>query len=322
MIASNDPIELSIVIVNWNSVDYLKSCLDSLATVRASYEVIVVDNASTGNDVEILGRDHAGIQLIPSSHNLGFARANNLGAINARGEYLLFLNPDTQIIGSAIDVLLLQIRTLPGAGVIGCKLLNGDGTIQLSSIQKFPTILGQMLDAEWLLTRWPGCPVWGLTPLFAESIQPVAVDAISGACMLLKRDVFRQVNGFSEDYFMYAEDMDLNYKVVRAGFRNYYVGAAKIVHYGGKSSSQQVVRHWSTIMQCNAMLQYFNKFRGHLYGYLYRAAMGLVALGRVALLIAGYPIAVLIRKTSAFQRALRKWCVVLSWSLNKDIPTA
>ena len=104
---------------------------------------------------------------------------------------------------------------------MGCKLLNTDLSVQLSSIQKFPTILNQVVDAEYLRLRWPQCPLWGIAPLFAENVKLLKVDVIPGACMLLRRKVFEQVGMFSEDYFMYAEDLDLNFKLKAAGFTNY-----------------------------------------------------------------------------------------------------
>jgi GT2 family glycosyltransferase len=158
--------------------------------------------------------------------------------------------------------MMERIRSLPDAGIVGCKLLNTDLSIQLSSIQKFPTILNQLLDIEYLQVRWPGCPLWNLKPLLSPGVKLSKVDVISGACMLMPRNVFEQVHMFTEDYFMYAEDIDLNYKVKRAGFSNYYVGDAVIIHFGGGSSSQQGVSQWKTVMKYRAMRQYYRNTRG------------------------------------------------------------
>ncbi|MBV9573756.1 MAG: glycosyltransferase, partial [Acidobacteriales bacterium] len=133
--------DLSIIIVNWNSVGFVTECVSSIqqSTHDLSYEIIVIDNASAAEDLKRLETNISGIKLIKSAENLGFARANNLGCTHSTGDYLLFLNPDTKVIGPAITVMLNEIRRLPDAGVVGCKLLNTDLTVQLSSIQKFPT---------------------------------------------------------------------------------------------------------------------------------------------------------------------------------------
>ena len=312
--------DLSIICVNWNSADYLLSCLSSVAqyTHGIEYEVIVVDNASSPQDIEKLSRAAATMRLILSPENIGFAQANNAGFQASTGAYVLLLNPDTELIGPAITTMLEKIRTLPDAGIVGCKLLNTDRTVQLSSIQKSPTILNQVFDAEYLLLRWPNCPLWRLGPLFSDQTEPVSVDAISGACMLMKREVFEQVGMFSQDYFMYAEDLDLNYKVKRTGRSNYYVGAATMIHHGGKSSGRQGLSHWATIMKYTAMLRYYRNTRGRLYELLYRAAMGCAAAGRVIALSILYPFA----DRTALRGALKKWVTILGWAVGRHTAAA
>jgi len=120
---------------------------------------------------------------------------------------------------------------------------------------------------------------------------------------------------FSEDYFMYAEDIDLNYKAVRAGFANYYVGEAKIIHHGGTSSSQQRVSQWATVMKFRAMMKYYQKTRGQLYAALYRAAMGCSALGRLALLALMYPFGGIVWNRAQIKGASAKWSTVLRCTL-------
>ena len=129
----------------------------------------------------------------------------------------LFLNPDTELVGPAINVLFDHLRALPDAGAVGCKLLNSDGTVQTSCIQSIPTILNQVLDSEASRAKWPRSLLWGMAPLFSASENPEEVEAITGACVMLKREVFEEVGLFSEDYFMYAEDIDLSYKIRKAG---------------------------------------------------------------------------------------------------------
>lgn len=314
--------ELSIVCVNWNSVDYLRECLASIYehTRGVLFEILIVDNASPAGDVNVLKREFPQIKIIKSPKNLGFAGANNLGFRNSSGTYVLFLNPDTKLIGPSIPIMLRHIKSLPDAGIVGCKLLNSDLTVQLSSIQKFPTILNQALDAEYLRVRWPHCPLWEIAPLFAKDVKLLKVRVIPGACMLLRRTVFEQVGMFSEDYFMYAEDIDLNYKLKHAGFSNYYVGETAIIHHGGGSSSRQELRQWAVVMKMNAMLQLFRKTRGRTYGTGYRAAMGTVAAARLSILTVLSVIERLLGRGQSPRLAVGKWKAVLNWAIGRQVP--
>jgi GT2 family glycosyltransferase len=275
-----------------------------------------VDNASPGPDVDTIENRLPQVQLIQCKKNLGFAGANNVGFLQSKGRNILFLNPDTELVGDAITIMLHQIERLPKAGVVGCKLLNSDGTVQLSSIRRFPKILNQIVDAEYLLIKWPDFPLWRLGPLFKDKPEPCPVDVISGACMLMKREIFEQVGMFSEDYFMYAEDLDLNYKVHRASYTNYYVGSAVITHHGGKSSGQKV-NQWSTVMQYRAMVRYHRKTRGRTYELLYRFAIGLAAAARLVILGIAYPLGNILKMKASFGNAMRKWSVVFRWAIGR-----
>lgn len=315
----NFTMELSIISVNWNSVSYLRECIASVyeQTLGISFEIIVVDNASPQGGVEVLSKDFPDVRIIHSEKNLGFAGANNLGFRASLGRYVLFLNPDTRLVSPAVNTMVECLRSLPDGGVVGCKLLNTDRSVQITSIQKFPTILNQLFDLECLQLRWPACPLWSIGPLFSETSEPLSVEVISGACMLLKRDVFEQVGMFTEDYFMYAEDIDLNYKVKKAGFANYYIGSAAIVHHGGGSSRQEV-GHWATVMKYRAMGKLFRKTGGLLYGGAYRATMACAAAGRLLVLALAYPLANVLWDKRSFQFAVRKWTVILKWALGRQ----
>jgi len=309
--------QLSIIYVNWNSLDYLRESIASVYehTHSFPFEIIVVDNASPERGVDSLKDSFPGLVIVHSDKNLGFAGANNLGFRHSVGEHVLFLNPDTKLIAPSIDLLLARLRVLPDAGIVGCKLLNTDLSVQLSSIQTYPTILNQAMDAEYLRLRWPECPLWKIAPLFSENITLIKVDVIPGACMLLRRTLFEQVGLFSEDYFMYAEDLDLNYKVKAEGFANYYVGETAIIHHGGKSSSRQKVSHWATIMKYRAMVQLFRKMRGRVYAFAYRVAMGVVAIGRLVLLVLLMPFGNILGDRESLKFSLEKWKTVLKWAV-------
>ena len=308
---------LSIICVNWNSVDYLRECIASIYenTSNLSWEILVVDNASPQGGVETLKDQFPEVKIIKSSKNLGFAGANNIGFQQSAGEYVLFLNPDTKLIGPTLNILFDNIRKLPDAGIVGCKMLNTDLSVQITSIQKLPTILNQILNSEYLHLLWPSCPIWNIGPLFREQTQPTKVEVIPGACMMLRRSVFEEAGMFSEDYFMYGEDLDLNFKLKQAGYTNYYIGEAVIVHHGGRSSSQQKLNQWATVMKYRAMTRYFQKTRGRFYEARYRIAMGCVALSRLILLALMHPFGTVLWDKQSLRRASGKWKVVLKWAI-------
>ena len=308
--------DLSIICVNWNSVAYLRECIASVyqQTRGISFEIIVVDNSSPEGGVDELKAEFPETVVIKSSENIGFARANNLGFRRARGEYVLLLNPDTKLESSAIEILMKNARALPDFGIVGGKLLNTDLSVQTQAIQKFPTILNQVANIESLRLRWPRFPLWDLGPLFVKNGKPVKVEVIPGACMLLKSETFAKAGMFSEDYFMYAEDLDLNRKVRALGLTNYYIEDAEIIHHGGKSSSRQKVSQWSTMMIQNAMLRYYGKNHSRAYATLYRAAMGASAAVRLLLLGLMFPF----MDREAFDAASSKWRTILRWAFGRS----
>jgi len=309
--------ELSIIIVNWNCIDYSRDCLSSIFSTDRSldFEVIVVDNASTKGDPDTLKAEFPEIRLLKNKENIGFAGANNVGFLESSANYLLFLNPDTLVIGNALSEMLNRLKALPDAGALGCKLLNSDGTIQTSCIQRFPTIWNQMLDFEALQYRWPQWKIWGIAPLFEESRVPVPVEVISGACLMVRREAFESAGQFSREYYMYAEDVDLCYTIRSLGWNCYYAGGAQVIHHGGGSSKVRATNHWSTIMTRKAILQFCRKTRGPFYSMLYRVAVGVSATGRLVLLL---PMTLMPGNKSSngdVRATISKWTAILKWSL-------
>src|SRR5579884_2431156 len=179
--------ELSIIVVNWNSVAYLRECLRSIQStlLNLPYEILVVDNGSSSDEARIVEAEFSAAKCLRSEKNLGFARANNWAVEHAAGEFLLFLNPDTKVLGSAIVTMMKELKTAPTASAIGCKLLNSDGSVQTSCIQRFPTISNQLLDIEALRSRFPHWQVWGTEPLFSAPATAVDVEVVSGACLMV-----------------------------------------------------------------------------------------------------------------------------------------
>jgi GT2 family glycosyltransferase len=312
--------DLSIIIVNWNSAHYLRECLKSIygRTAGISFEVVVIDNASFDGCGEMLAREFPGVRFIQSDENLGFARANNLGFERSAARNVLFLNPDTEVIGPALARLVSVLDADPRTGIVGPKLLNSDGSIQTSCVQRFPTVLNQLLDADFLRAKFPSAALWGMRPLWADSSRPADVEVIPGACLMVKRDAFRRAGMFSPRYFMYAEDVDLCYQVKKLDCKICYVGDAVVVHHGGGSSSAKPESQFSTVMQRESMRAFMRAKRGRLYASGYTFFMGLAAFCRVSLAAAVFGLTAGQFRGNRLRNALRKWLSVLRWSLGLE----
>lgn len=311
------PIQLSIIIVNWMSRDLLRNCLASIHSCAhaPSLEVVVIDNASFDGCGEMLQSDFPETMFIQNTINSGFGEANNLGYSVSNGRLLLFLNPDTEIVGSALGRLVSVLETEPYAGIVGARLLNSDSSLQTSCVQAFPSILNQLLDSEALRTRFPRARLWGTQALFEEREGPTEVEAVSGACLMIRRDVFESIKMFSPEYYMYSEDLDLCFKSAAAGWRRYYVSDAIVIHHGGRSSSGKPESHFATVMLRESQRRFFQLRVGPMYSVLYRTAMGLAAVCRLVP-IAGFLLLTLGRfRGSEVRAALGKWIKVLRWSI-------
>lgn len=230
---------LSIIIVNWNTRDLLAQCLDSVYGTAhdGELDVIVVDNASTDGSVEMLKHRFPRVRLIVNGENVGFARANNQALDRCRGCYILLLNSDTLVLPGSLDQMTQFMDEHPGAGVVGVRLLNPDGTFQ-ASYTPFPTLGREMLILSGL-GRWlvrPTFPSYGFqTEKGAQKIEGY----MEGACLMARREAVDQVGGLDERVFMYAEDVDWCYRFHQAGWGVWYLPQAPIVHYGGRSSAKR-----------------------------------------------------------------------------------
>lgn len=223
-------IDLSIVTVTYNSEKYIKKLLVSLDKfIPERSEVIVVDNNSSDNTLNIL-KSRKNIHLIENDSNDGFAKGSNKGAEEARGEYLLFLNPDTDILDNSISILLDFIKSHQEVGLVGPALIEPLGNTQ-PSVRNLPTILGAF--AQYYL---------GVKNKYdnyvPEGQDPVEVQSVFGAAIMLKKATFAKIGGFNEKYFMYFEDLELCKSVRNLGLKAYYLPKAKFSHVVGGSISE------------------------------------------------------------------------------------
>jgi GT2 family glycosyltransferase len=307
---------LSIIIVNWNSRKYLDSCLRSIkeSGIDFPYEIIVVDNASYDGSREMIQDRYDDVKYVQCEVNGGFSYANNVGFEQSLGEYLLFLNPDTEILGNAIIEMVRVLSARHDAGAVGCTLLNPDGSYQASCIQSFPTIINQVLDSEFLRKVIPKSSLWGNAPLFTTSNEISEVDVISGACIMIKRETFVSVGRFCRDYFMYSEDVDMCFNISKAGYKIIFIKNARVIHHGGASTNKQKKTLFITVVMNDSKLKYFIKYRGNFYAALYRIAMGINALVRIAFLLVISP-AYYYRHRTIPLSSLYKWSYTLIWGI-------
>jgi GT2 family glycosyltransferase len=311
--------DLSIIVVNWHSEEYVRACLKSLfSTVSGlSFEVIVIDSGSGDGCGSLVRREFPGVIFIESRGNLGFPRANNAAYGRASGDAILFLNPDTEVREGAILNLWQSLRQLPQVGIVGAKLLNSDGSVQTSCIQAFPTIWNQIFDSEWLRRRSPKARLWGMAALFAETAQPAVVEMVSGACLMVKREVFESVGHFSTYSFMYVEDVDLCFKAWRAGWKSYYVPAAQVVHHGGGSSARSG-QTFGAVMTQESMRRFFERSRGRWYARIYTLALALAAALRCLLLTCVWPFQSAAGLGRGTRLSLNKWLAILRWAIGGE----
>ncbi len=246
--------DLSVIILNWNTCALLEKCLHSLLDCPSeviSVEVIVVDNASEDNSRAMVTEKFPQVKLIVSKKNVGFGAGNNLALPEARGTYLLFLNSDTIVHHHALQTLVEFANNNPDAGIIGAKLLNADGSLQYSC-RHYPNLAtglfrntplgrlfpGNKFNTDYLMSSW-------------DHATPRDVDWVSGAALMIRRSVVDQTGCFDEEYYMYCEDVDLCYRVkhaprqkqgVEETWRVVYCPDAVITHYIGKSSDKVPTR--------------------------------------------------------------------------------
>ncbi|MGB2127997.1 MAG: glycosyltransferase family 2 protein, partial [Flavicella sp.] len=240
--------KLSVVIVNYNVQYFLDVCLRSVfkACKNIASEVIVVDNNSSDNSCKYVQTHFPEVVLISNKENVGFSKANNLGVEKAKGEYVLILNPDTIVGEYTFEEILEVAETQSNLGALGVQLVDGTGAYLPESKRGIPSLQSTLYKMFGVNTS--------KNTYYANHLSKTdsgTIDVLVGAFMLLKTDVYKQVGGFDEDYFMYGEDIDLSYKLLKAGYQNYYLGSSKIIHFKGESTRKDVryLKHFHGAME-------------------------------------------------------------------------
>jgi N-acetylglucosaminyl-diphospho-decaprenol L-rhamnosyltransferase len=273
------PFPLSIIIVSWNTRKLLENCLDSVLAnpPTAPLEIWVVDNASTDDSPRMVREKFPQVHLLENRENVGFACANNQAIQRCSGEYILLLNPDTLVASGALQALVDFLDRHLEAGAAGGKILNPDGSRQFSSHPR-PTLSREFWRLLHLDVFWP----YAIYPLTKwETNQPQEVDVLAGSCLLVRKEVLDQVGYLDEDYFIYTEEVDLCYRIQRAGWHIYWVPKAEVVHFGGQSTKQVPSEMFLNLNHSN--IKYFRKHYGWLASQIYKLILSIAALSRLIL---------------------------------------
>ena len=248
--------KLSIVIVSYNVRTFVAQCLDSVQIASEGInglEVFVVDNASSDDTVGYIGSNYPWVRLIANDDNLGFSRANNIAIRQAQGEYVLLLNPDTIVAEPTLRECVSFLDAYPQAGGLGVRMHNADGTLAPESRRAVPSPWVSLLKMLGFTKRYY------MSHLSWD--EPGRIEVVSGAFFMLRRKALDQVGLLDEDFFMYGEDIDLSYRLLKGGWENWY-HPSDIVHFKGESTQKSSFRYVHVFYQ--AMLIFFRKHYGHL----------------------------------------------------------
>ena len=251
--------KITVVIVSYNVKFYLQQCLDSLlrALQGIESEVFVVDNHSKDGSVDYLSKRFPGVNVIDSPHNLGFARANNLAIRKSHAEYVLLLNPDTVVGESTIRTAIDFMDAHEDAGSLGVRMLDASGKAALESRRGLPSPMVAFYKMVGLCARFPNSHRFGHYYMSALPWdEPGRIEVVSGAFCLLRKKAIDEVGYLDEDFFMYGEDIDLSYRILKGGYHNYYLPST-ILHYKGESTQKSSFRYVHVFYE--AMLIFFRK---------------------------------------------------------------
>jgi GT2 family glycosyltransferase len=228
----------------------------------------------------------------------------------------LFLNPDTEVIDDSLYRMLEWLRSYPFVGAIGPCLFNADSTMQESCVQAFPTLVNQLLDADLLRKWFPRWKLWGTWPLLnPDKLSSAAeVDVISGACFMVRRSLFEAVGQFTDEYFMYSDDVDLSYKIHRAGYSIVCLTDCAVIHYGGGSSLHRNPS-FAAVERRKAMAQFFERTRGPWCSVAYRAMVGGAALARMSIASGALLFAASDEGREGMRSVLTRWKSIFKWTV-------
>lgn len=230
--------KLAVVIVNYNAQDYLETCLQSLhaETPNTDFQVVVIDNASDDCDFSRLRVQFPSTTFVQNNENVGFAAACNQGVRQVPAEFYLLLNPDVRILDRAVEKTVAFLQSRPEAGIVGCRVKNEDGSLQLACRRTIPrpsSALYRFLRLSFLFPRSKTFGQYNLS--FMDDNEVHEVEAVSGSFLMFRREVLNAIGYLDEDFFLYGEDLDFCYRALLKRWKIYYFPGAEIIHYKKKS---------------------------------------------------------------------------------------
>ena len=239
-------IDLSIIIVNYNVEYFLEQCLNSvmLAAKNVNSEVIVVDNNSSDGSIEMLKAKFPKVQVIQNSENVGFSKANNQGIKIGKGKYILLLNPDTVIDEQTLTKITDRMNADDQIGGLGVRMVDGKGVFLPESKRGLPTPLVAFYKIFGLSSIFKKSKRFGRYHLsYLDEFEENEIDILSGAFMCMRKSVLDKIGLLDEAFFMYGEDIDLSYRIQKAGYKNIYFPQTTIIHYKGESTKKSSVNY-------------------------------------------------------------------------------
>ena len=246
--------QLSVIILNYNVRYFLELCVLSVQSALSTIEseIIIVDNNSNDGSCEMMQTRFPSIKLIQNTENVGFPKGNNIGVEQAKGDYICILNPDTVVAEDTFVKILAFAERQKNLGIVGCKLIDGSGNFLPESKRGVPTPWVAFTKIAGLYKIFPQSKRLGKYYAQHLSINETGkVDILVGAFMFMKRDLYQKLKGFDEDCFMYSDDIDLSYRVLKSGAFNFYFHDTAIIHYKGESTIKDgmYMKHFQEAMQ-------------------------------------------------------------------------
>ncbi len=310
---------LTVVVVTWNSSGPLASCLRALEAEREvlPLELFVVDNASTDGSADVARQIAPWAQVIENRDNRGFAAASNQALTQGRGRYVALLNPDAEILARALTGLVRYLDRMPAAAAAGPMTLTPSGEVDFRCARRFPTLWTEFCEVSGLTRRFPRHRLFSGAPMgHWDHRDSRDVDALSGACMVIRREALDQVGLLDESFFMYSEDTELCFRLKRAGWRVVYWPEARVRHWGGYSTSQ--VRDAMGVEALRSTNLLFRKCYGTGSAMAHRLMVAAVTTGKLVAFAAGWLAARNASQRVRFAHKLVLHRQVFRWVLGGD----